>query len=262
MRLYYEVALRSFRRAAIYRGAYIGGMITNACFGAIFCFVYRAFYGAGGVVAGFTLNDMISYTWTTQALISVGAGWIPGDIATTIRTGDIVTDLGRPWNFYGYWLSRTLGERGFSLLVRGSLTYGVGVVTFGARLPAPEAALAFLAAIVLAILVSFAFGFVVNLSAFWLVDITGVMLIANIVSGFFSGFLLPLAFLPPALAAIARALPFQAITALPVQIFLGQIAGPQIVGALLIQLFWVAAMTLLALLVLRVAVRKVVIQGG
>ena len=106
MRLYYEIALRSFRRATTYRSAYIAGVLTNAFFGALRSFVYIAIYGAGSSVAGFSASDAISYSWVTQSLISIGAGWIISrELTQSIRTGDVVTDLTRPWNFYGYWLS-------------------------------------------------------------------------------------------------------------------------------------------------------------
>ena len=48
MRLYYEVALRAFRRATTYRVAFLAGIITNAFFGAIMSFVYIAVYAARG----------------------------------------------------------------------------------------------------------------------------------------------------------------------------------------------------------------------
>jgi ABC-2 type transport system permease protein len=262
MRLYYEIALRSFRRATIYRTTLIAGMLTNAFFGALRCFVYQAVYQNGGSVAGFTLSDAISYSWATQSLISIGAGWITLDIATTISSGAVVADLARPWNFYGYWLSRSLGERVFNLLVRGALTYAIGVAFFGARVPAAAEALAFAIAISLALLISFAFSFIVQLSAFWLIDITGVVIFANALLSVFSGFLLPLAFFPPLLARVAAMLPFQAITALPVEIFLGRISGAAVIGTLLLQLGWLAALTIAGLLTMRAAVHKVVIQGG
>jgi ABC-2 type transport system permease protein len=262
MRLYYEIALRSFRRAAAYRSAFIAGMLTNAFFGMLRCFVFTAVYTTGSSVGGFTLPDMITYTWLTQSLISIGAAWVGADVMLSIRSGDVVTDLARPWNFYGYWLSRFLGERAFNLLVRGTLTYLFGIVLFEAALPEPWAALSFAVAISLALLVSFAYMFIVNLTAFWLIDNTGVVLIANILLGFFSGFLLPISFFPPALAAVARLLPFQAITGLPVQIFLGHLTGWTLVGALLLQVCWAIILLALGLLLLRLAVRKVVIQGG
>ena len=76
MRLYFEIARRSFRRATAYRSAYVAGLLTNAFFGALRRFVYIALYRAGSSVAGFSLDDGISYTWIAQSLISIGAGWI------------------------------------------------------------------------------------------------------------------------------------------------------------------------------------------
>lgn len=262
VQLYGAIAVRSFRRATTYRSSYIAGLLTNAFFGTVMSFMYRGVYGAGGRVAGFSLADAISYVWVMQAMISIGAGWISNEIMGTIRTGDVITDLSRPWNFYGYWLSRSLGERVFNLLVRGSLTYVIGVLYFNARVPSWSEALAFLAAVLLAMLISFAYLFMVNLSAFWLIDSAGVILIANITLSFFSGFLLPVAFFPPALATIARFLPFQAVAGLPAQVFLGQIQGVALVQVLLLQVFWVVVLTALALLIQRAAVRKVIIQGG
>lgn len=262
MRLYYEIALRSFRRMTAYRTAFIAGMLTNAFFGAIRCFVYVAVYDGGGAVAGFTLADAISYTWITQSLISIGAGWITSDMASTIYSGAVITDLSRPWNFYGYWLSRFLGERVFNLLLRGTSTYLIGVLFFGAYVPSPIELLSFAAAISLAMLVSFALTFLVNLTAFWLIDFTGVAMITNVVLSFFSGFLLPIAFFPPQLRVVAELLPFQAITGLPAQVFLGQLTGVALLQTLLLQLFWAAMLIVFGVLLLRVAVRKVIIQGG
>lgn len=263
MRLYLEVARRAFRRATVYRSAYVAGILTNAFFGALRSFVFIALYRATHEMAGFSLPDVLSYTWATQSLISIGAGWIFGaDLLTSIRTGDVVTDLMRPWNFYTYWLSRSLGERGFNLLVRGTLTYLIGVLYFGAYVPSLPQLLAFAATIALALLVSFAFSFMVNLTAFWLIDSSGVLVIANIMLSFFSGFLLPIDFFPAWLAAVARVLPFQAITQLPAEALLGRLSGVALMQALLLQAFWACALTVLALLLLRTAVQKVVVQGG
>jgi ABC-2 type transport system permease protein len=262
VRLYYEIARRSLHRAATYRGAYVAGLLTNAFFGALMTFVYRAVFEAGGTVAGFTVEDAVSYTWITQSLISIGGAWFSTEIMDTIRTGEIISDLTRPWSFYGYWLSRTLGEHAYNLMVRASLTYLIGVVFFGARVPGAAESGAFLLAISIAMLISFALNFIVNLSSFWLLDSTGMLLMASTLQMFFSGFLLPIAFFPPFLAAIARVLPFQAVTGLPAQILLGQIQGTALGATLLLQLCWALFLTGTALLVLRAAVRKVVIQGG
>lgn len=263
MQLYLTVAIKAFRRATAYRSSYVAGILTNAFFGALICAVYRAVYAAGGTVAGYAEGDLISYSWATQSLISIGAAWITStEIAMSVRTGDVITDLTRPWSFFLYWLSRSLGERLFNLLFRGSITYLIGVLYFDARVPGAAELLAFAPAVAVAMLSSFAVSFCVNLTAFWLLDITGLILLANVLISFFSGFLLPIAFFPPALQTLTYALPFHTITSVPAQIFLGRIAGPGLAGAIGAQLAWAAALIALALAAQALAMRKVVVQGG
>jgi ABC-2 type transport system permease protein len=262
MRLYYEIALRSFRRATIYRSAYIAGLLTNSFFAVVRTMIYIALYQAGGNPGGWAMRELISYTWITQVLISIGGGWLTNDILQSIRSGDVITDLARPWSFYGYWLSRFLGERVCNLLMRGLLTYLIGYLYFLTYLPSPGQLLAFTLAVALALLVSFALTALINMTGFWLLDASGVTMLCNIVLSFFSGFMLPLSLFPPLLSAVARALPFQAITGLPAEIFLGRVRGQALAEALALQALWAVVMTGLALLVLRAAVRKVVIQGG
>lgn len=262
MRVYLEIAIRSFRRATQYRTAFIAGILTNAFFAAVQSLMYIALFQAGGTVAGFSLAQAITYNWTTQAMISLGAGWISTEMAGTIRSGDVVTDMSRPWSFYGYWMSRTAGERLFNFLVRGSITYLLGVLYFGALVPRPQDALAFLLSALLALVITFAYGFMINLVAFWTLEITGIQLIANSLQAFFSGFLVPIAFFPPWLAALANALPFASVASVPAQILQGKIGGAALGWAIGQQALWAVAMTGAAMLLTRVAMRKVVVQGG
>lgn len=262
MRLYWEVLVRAFRRAATYRGAALAGMLTNAFFGLLLSSVYRAAYAGRGDVAGMSMSDAISALWLSQALISIGAGWVSLDVQHAIRSGDIITDLMRPWDFTGYWLCRGIGERLFLLASRGICTYAIGVIGFGARIPDAPALLAFVPSVVLALLLATSFGFIVNLTAFWTTDNTGVLMLSNIMLGLFSGFLIPLPFFPPWLADVAVMLPFQGITNVPLQLMLGRISGGAVWSAYALQLGWLLVLLGASRVLVAAATRRVVIQGG
>jgi ABC-2 type transport system permease protein len=262
MRLYYEVALRAFRRATTYRVALLSGLITNAFFGAMLSFIYIGVYGGRSTMAGYSESDAISYLWAAQALITAGSAWITSDLTRSIKSGDVAVDLMRPWNYYAYWLSQQLGEKLLNLLMRGTLTYLVGVLYFGARVPSLSDMALFTPALLLAVCVSTALSFLVNATAFWLIDNSGVVNIVSILSMFLSGFLVPLAFFPPWLAQIARALPFQATNWIPIQVFLGRLRGAELLGALAVQLIWAIVLIGAALAITRAAMQKIVIQGG
>jgi ABC-2 type transport system permease protein len=262
MQVYLMVARQAFRRSATYRAAYISGMITNAFFGAMLCYVFVAVYGSQRIVANYSVNDTITYLWVAQAMISIGGAWVTADLSRAIRSGDVAVELMRPWNYYLFWLSQQLGERAFNFVLRGILTYLIGVVLFAARLPALVDLPAFLLAIILAILTSAALNFVWNASAFWFLDNQGVVTIGSVLTMFFSGFLVPLAFFPPWLATIAQLLPFRAITSIPAEIFLGKLRGADLWLALGVQCLWAALLTSAALLLMRRAMQKLIIQGG
>src|SRR5690349_14060631 len=102
-RFYFEVARTMFRRQLIYQWSNLGGLFTNVFFGAIFSFVIIALYRLRSDVAGLNVLDTLRYTWLTQAMIMVilPFGWF--DLMMTIRTGEVVTDLSKPCDFYWYW---------------------------------------------------------------------------------------------------------------------------------------------------------------
>ena len=122
--------------------------------------------------------------------------------------------------------------------------------------------LAFIASVGLAVITSFAYRFLFNLVAFWLLDYRGAGALAMVASTFLSGQLVPIALFPEWLALAAWALPFAAMVQAPIEVWLGHAQGLELVGLLGLQAFWAAALLLLGRLVLRAGMRKLVIQGG
>jgi ABC-2 type transport system permease protein len=110
--------------------------------------------------------------------------------------------------------------------------------------------------------VSFGFRFLYNSAAFWLTDIRGVVTLSLTVSLFFSGMILPLAFFPTWLRAIAHGLPFASIVQTPIDIWLGKHHGGGLAGILALQVMWAVALFALGRLTLRLGGKKLVIQGG
>jgi ABC-2 type transport system permease protein len=263
VRLYVELARRSFQRHLAYRAATLAGLFTNAVFGTLISAVYAALYddrGDGGAVAGFSLPEALTFVWTAQSLIMVIQAWGTWEIAATIQTGDVVTDLMKPYDYYGYWLARDLGRAVCHVLTRFVPTLVFGALLFDLVLPDKGMTwVAFAASMALAVLVSFAVRFLLNLTAFWLTDVLGVRYLQLSVINFLAGFILPFAFFPPALRTVAEILPFRSMVMTPIDVLLGHQAA---LPALAVQGFWAVVMTLAALGALRLAVRKVVIQGG
>jgi ABC-2 type transport system permease protein len=188
-------------------------------------------------------------------------GWY--DVEETIRTGDVVSDLSKPFSYLGYWLARDLGRAAYFLLVRCAPLLTVAVVGFGIRLPDfPGGWLLWLFSLTLATVVSFAFRFLVNATAFWTADARGIGTIVMSVVTLLSGFIVPLQWLPSPIAEISLASPFAGMVQTPADIFVGKLQGTELVVALGLQLFWTVALLVLSQLVVVLATRRVIAQGG
>lgn len=263
MRLYVEVAKRAFARYLTYRAANVSGLITNAFFGVLITYVFVAAYEGRQVEAGWTRADALTFVWLAQALLMpvyVFAWW---EIALTIRSGDIVSDLSKPFDYYAFWLSQDYGRALYHTLFRGIPTLVIGWLLFDIQFPGgPDRWLIFLLSVVLAIWISFGLRFLANVASFWLLDYRGAgmaLLFANV---FFSGLLVPLVYWPDGLREIAGWLPFAGLVQAPVDVFLGKASGADLAGLLLLQASWGVVLMGACRLLLALAVRRVVVQGG
>lgn len=263
MRVYVELARRSFQRHLAYRQATIAGIFTNAVFGVLIASVYGALYRSRGdatEVGGFGVNEIFTYVWIGQSLLMVIAIWGWWEMASSIQTGNVVVDLMKPVDYFGYWLSQDLGRAACHVITRFIPTFLIGALLYDVVKPGePGRWLLFAASVTLGVVVSFAFRFMLNAAAFWMTDIAGVRAMALVATTFLSGLLVPITYMPPWLRTIVELLPFRTFVMVPIEVFLGHGSATRALG---LQVFWAVALSGMALLVLRRAVRKVVIQGG
>jgi ABC-2 type transport system permease protein len=262
VRLDWEIAKRGWRRYAAYPWATAAGVFTNTIFGFIQAYVLLAVYRHRTNVGGYDVADTLTYVWLAQALIMTVYifGW--QELALRIRDGSIATDLARPLDPQRYWLAYDLGRAPYHLIFRGIVPFAVGAFVFDLRYPSPLEALAFLASVALAVVVSLGFRFLYNSAAFWLIDVRGVMILALTLSLFFSGMILPLTFFPDWLRTIAHAMPFASIIQTPIDVWLGKRHGAALAGVFAVQVVWALVLLGLGRLALRAGARKLVIQGG
>ena len=267
MRVWWELCRRSFRRHATYRAATIGGLVPNIAFGYLRAYILLAVVTTAGTVGGLDGADVVTYSFATQALIVpiaiFGGGGSSIDLGERIKTGDVVTDLYRPIDFQGYWLASDLGRAAHGLLARGVASFCAGFLVF--RLVVPDTAGevgAVALTLLLAVLVSFSWRYLVALTGFWLIDDRGITTLTGVLAMFLSGFLVPVSFMPGWLQGVAAASPFPAMVQLPVDVFLGHEDGAGIARVVAIQLGWLAALTLAGRVTGALALRKVVVQGG
>ena len=266
MSLHVAVATRSFRRYSTYTAATLAGIFTNSVFGIINALVLIAVWEQNPDAGGYDVRDAVTYVWIGQAMIMTIALWgggSPKDLSLRIKSGDVAIDFHRPVGLLGWYLAADVGRCVFHLLSRGLVPTLVGAVLFDLRYPAgPWVWVAFFLSVALALLVSFAIRFLVAMTAFWILDDAGASILATTLAVFFSGLTVPLVLFPGWFGDLALALPWAAYVQAPADLWLGKHHGWGVLGTLGLQAVWAAALLAVCAALLRVAERKVVVQGG
>jgi len=254
-----------FRRYARYRGAMIGGAVTNSVFGLLRASIMAAAIGsAGGRLAGYTEATGVTYAWVTQAVIAPLELFAWTELADRVRTGDIAVDYARPVDLQLQYGAADLGRAGAVALPRALPPFLVGAVTFG--LTMPSTALPYVAGAVsmlLALGISFGCRYLVNLLTFWLVEVRGVVSLYVAASNVLCGLIVPVHWFPGPLAAVAAATPFPSMVQTPVDLLTGRVVGaPETARLLAVQLAWCLGVLAAGQLVQRLGARTLVVQGG
>jgi len=261
--IYLHIAAKSFQKNLAYRAANLAGIATNTFFAAIYISIYTALLRGRGTVGGLDARDAVTYAVISQSLLMVMSAFGNRELSEAIIKGQITSDLSRPLDFYFYWAAIDLGRSVYYLIFRGVPTFLLGALLFHARLPdGLHVWLLFFVCIAAGMLVSFSFRFITNSLAFWTTDARGINYLANTVIMFFAGFIVPLNFFPPWLRAVAEALPFRGLAALPVSVYLGKLTDFELVKELAVQMAWLAALALAGRFILSRMVQRLTVNGG
>jgi ABC-2 type transport system permease protein len=264
VRLYWEVARTTARRMATYRGATFAGIVTNTVFGFILSYVLLAVFRERGTIGGFDAIDAVTFTFVTQGMLMVvGIFGSEREMADRVQTGEVAMDLSRPYDYQGWWAAVAYGKAVFYLWARGVPPFVVGALVLDLRTPEqPWIWPAFLVGVALAVGVAFAWGFLLQLSAFWIVDVRGPNQIGWLAAQFLAGSFVPVFLFPEWLERVARVLPFASMIQLPVEVFLGKHSGADLALLYATQAAWLVALAAAGRMVLARAMRRVVVHGG
>jgi len=264
-RAYLALAAAGFRRFATYRQAMVAASVTNTVFGFLRFAVMLAVIDTGvRTVAGYDEPQLATFVWAGQGLIGVVLLWSPPDLAERIRTGDVVTDLLRPIDPVWQLLAADLGRAGYAACTRFVIPIVAGALVFDLYTPRRLVTYAlFACSALLATVVCFGCRYLVNASAYWLLDARGPNTFWTLASGLLGGLYFPVWFFPDAVAAaLLLATPFPSVIQIPLDVLVERGSAAAQVGLLGVQAAWVAGILALCRWVQARGERKLVVQGG
>ena len=248
----------SFRRQSTYRGAMVAGTFTNFVWGFLLASVLRSVIGTGNV-GGLTRTTATSFTFLAQGLIATARMFGDSTLVASVRSGDVATELQRPWDWSAYRLSSDLGQSLFSTLTRGASIVVAGWVVYRLPLPALPNVLGLGACAVLSAALASRLWTMAGLASFWLVDGTGVVQMVVGAATFGAGLIVPLQIFGDAVRHVLYLLPFAGLVQGPIDVFLGL---RSVTAVLSLQVVWIVLLEVALRIELGAATKKLEVQGG
>ena len=249
-----------------YRLRYVTGILTYLLFVSVHYFVWQAVFSGhepGERINGFTFPEMITYLtigWISRSLYFSNIDY---DIDEIVRSGHIATYLLRPVNFQAFMVANAIGEALFRFLL---FTIPIGAVIcfiFPVTLPSTlNDGVLFSLSTVLGFFILAQLNFLVGLLAFVFKSIDGIIRGKYYLTQLCSGLLLPFSFFPSWLRVIVDLLPFQTIAHVPLQLYLGKFSNSQAHDAILLQIFWLAVLSIACAFAWKKATQFLTLQGG
>ena len=267
MRKYLSFFRLRFVMGLQYRTAAIAGIVTQFFWGFMEIMMFAAFYRADADAFPMSFSATASYIWLQQAFLAIFAAWVmESEIFDAIISGNIVYELCRPVRIYRMWFARSIANR----LSRAMLRC-VPILAVAAFLPKPYGLTApadarhfllFLVTLLLGLAVTVSFCMLIYVLTFFTVSPQGLRMVFVSAVEFLAGGIIPLPFLPTGVQRIVELLPFASMQNVPLRIHSGSMSDAQMLRAILLQVFWLAAITGIGSLLCAGAEKKITLQGG
>lgn len=259
---YLAFAKKSFLSKSAYRFDHFMGILNTLMRIFIYWGIYLALYNGKSEVDGITMTMV-----TTNFILSMGlsAVFCVNDyyLPNRIQNGSIANELLLPVNIHGRMLADNLGNALFQLVFHFTPAVIISVLVMGIHAPASFSMLVlFLFSALLGYGVLWTISFVLQMLAFWLLNVWSIMTIKNVFVNVLSGSMIPLWFMPDWMTPVMNLLPFSSIYFTPVQIYLGQLTEKEIGTKFLIQLLWIGVLYLCGNVFWEKGKKKLVVQGG
>lgn len=250
-----------------YRAAALGGIATQFAWGFMEIMIFRAFYRADAAAFPMSFSATASYIWLQQAFLALFATWMmEKEIFDAIVNGNIVYELCRPISIYNMWFSRSMANRLSRAVLRcfPILAFAVFIPKpYGIALPASLwHFVLFLLTLLLGLAMTVSLCVLVYILAFFTISPQGLQMIFITMTDFFAGALIPLPFFPEKMQRFMELLPFAAMQNVPLRIYGGSMTRFEIQKAVLLQIFWLLVITAAGKLLCKLALKRVVVQGG
>lgn len=222
-----------------YRGALVIWLLGLMLEPVIYLSVWAAVANSqGGQVDAFTAADFAAYYLIAMLVDHAGFTWIMWEMEYWIRQGNLSALLVRPVHPIHRHIANNLTFKLLTFFVLLPVVIALTVIYRPNFTITPETLAAFIPALILAMALRFAVEWTLASLAFWVTRVTAINQLWFVAFLFLSGYVAPVALLPPFAQTLATWLPFYRMLGFPVDVLLGHLSMQQVLLGLGAQAAW------------------------
>lgn len=198
------------------------------------------------VIFGYDRAKILSYVFGVMIVRALVFSSRAVDVSTDIAQGDLSNYLLKPVSYFKYWWTRDVSSKALNLVfaaVEFMVLYFILKPPFFFQKDI-YMLITFLLSVIIAMFLYFFILFVVSAVPFWAPELgwgSQFLMLIVVVEGL-SGSLFPTNVLPTNLQSLVLATPFPYLVYFPVQVYLGNVTGLDLVKGIFIGIFWTFAL--------------------
>jgi ABC-2 type transport system permease protein len=202
--------------------------------------LWSAIYLNQRTIVGYSQTQMLTYVLLISFLSDLVLSSKIHELGAEILTGDIINRLLKPWNFFGYLLTKELADKVINISF-AAIEITVLIVLLKPHIVQPPGMLALIVMLIhvaIGIAISFFLSFCISLFAFWSAEIWAPRFIYFILVFVLAGNYFPLDILPEPFYNALLFTPFPYFIFIPAQIYIKGLENYTILS-LIIGSIWV-----------------------
>ena len=205
---------------------------------------------------------MEKYVVISEVLVVAYSSIAPHRLVKQIRTGDVIIEMVKPWNFLLSLFAEEIGNILARLIIHGTVIFFVSTTLLSIDFPNLTRIIIFLIFTIFSSIILFIIRISMALLAFWFTEANAILILTDTIISVFSGKFIPSWIVPIYLKKVMEAGPFIWLYQIPIQIFLDKKGIESRGNEIGIMLIWLILFGILLYLIWKIVIKKINIQGG
>lgn len=262
MQTNWSIYFATLKETTAYRIVMLFSLITGPLTVLVNYVLWKAIFASTGkaIFGGFTFEQMVTYIAVAHVTWYLIWDDTEDDLIEGVREGNFTAYLLKPLSYMRFAFVKKIGHRTWAVFMEYLPVLIMLGLMFGFQIFKSSNVLWYALMVIIGFITLFLVNMLLGMFAFWFIRPKGIVWMYRMVARFLYGGFLPLSIFPLAIQKVFFFLPFQFVSYVPAQAFIGryELAGVtlQPLETLLYGAFQVFVLYLVVLLFWRISVRK------